>query len=169
MTDFSLIERIRQRVIEEGECWNWTGALQTCGSTPTMKYNGTVMAVRRAIMLERGVPMGKGRATYTCGNPMCVNPEHVGVRSIAAIQKRTIANLSAAQELIRGHNIAHALRKNKKHTRLSMEIAREIRAAEGTHLEIAKRYALDPADVSAIKRRRIWKEYVRNPLTGEMM
>lgn len=163
-----LIDRIKAHVIEDGDCWIWQGCLQSCGSTPLIHYAGKVVGVRRAILLDRGVELGAMQATYTCDNEMCVHPNHTAPRPRAFIQKRIRKQLSASDETLRNRSTAMGIRRSRiaKH---SIEFAREVRAAEGTNKSIADRFNIDPADVSAIRRRRIWKEYVRCPLTGALL
>lgn len=48
--------------------------------------------------------------------------------------------------------------RNKRNTRLSIEIAREIRAATGSYSQIAKRFGLQKGTVSSIKANIIWFE-----------
>lgn len=165
----NLILRIQGNSIADEECWIWQGAIQQCGTVPMIRYNGASTGVRRAILLERGVTLGKWQATYTCSNPLCVNPEHVVARPRSSIQKRAYAAQSKSDIVARNKKIADGLRASSHRIRLSIEIAREIRAAEGTNVVIAQKYGIDPSDVSAIKLRKVWKEYTRNPMTGELM
>jgi hypothetical protein len=162
-----LIDRIKKHVVEDGDCWVWQGCVQSCGSTPLIRYKGKVTAVRRAVLLDQGVVLGQRQATYTCDNDMCVNPEHTAARNRTTIQKRLRQQLSASDEILRSRNIAMAVRRSVR-AKHSMEFARAVRAAEGTNKVIADQFNITPADVSAIRRRHIWKEYARCPLTGEL-
>jgi hypothetical protein len=133
-----------------------------------IRYDDRTMAVRRAILLDRGVALAGRQATYTCGNALCVNPEHTVSAHRTTIQKRIAAKRTEAEEILRGRNIALAIRANGKRIKRSLEFAREIRAAEGTQREIAQRYGSTQSEVSEIKRGLKWKEYVRCPLTGAL-
>ena len=127
-----LLEKIRKHIVEEGECWVWTGAVQSgCGCVPTMNHNGKVGAVRRFILEEQGVVLGKRLATYTCGNENCVK-------------------------------LADNARKRAK---LTLEIAAEIRAAEGTQREIAERFGVSQSVVGRVIRGTGWLTYA-SPWAG---
>lgn len=162
MTD--LIDRIRQHITEEGECWNWTGALQTCGSTPTMKYNGKVGPVRRFILLSKGpVPVGNRMATYTCTNPQCVRPDHTGWALRSTVQRRTAVEKGHQSSALRRKHVAESLR---KHAKLTAETARQVREAEGPQHVIGARFAISQATVSKIKRGEMWRSYGGDPFAG---
>jgi predicted XRE-type DNA-binding protein len=162
----NLIERIRKHITEDGDCWVWHGALQSCGAVPMIRYDNRTVAVRRAILLERGVVLAGRQATYTCGNELCVNPEHTASAHRTTIQKRIAARRTQAEEILRGRNIALAIRAKSPRVKRSLEFARTIRAAEGSQREIAKRFSMTQTEVSEIRRGRIWKEYEHCPLTG---
>jgi hypothetical protein len=56
-----------------GECWRWGGPTTPDGAPA---YDG-VRADTKAYELARGpVPRGAG-VRHTCGNPSCVNPDHL--------------------------------------------------------------------------------------------
>lgn len=158
----TLIEQIQKHVVEDGDCWNWTGALQSCGTVPTMNYKRKIGAVRRFILLEQGVDLSKRLATYTCGNPMCVNPEHVAPATRRSVQRRTTEELGHQQSLLRRKKLADNARRRAK---LSPELARQVREADGTQDEIAARFGVSQATVSVIKRGVTWKDY-SNPFAG---
>lgn len=158
----TLIEQIRKHIVEEGDCWNWTGAVQTCGSVPTMNYKRKVGAVRRFILEEQGVDLSKRLATYTCGNPLCVNPEHVAPATRRAVQRRTTEEQGHQQGLLRRKKLADNARKRAK---LNPELARQVREADGTQDQIAERFGISQATVSVIKRGVTWKDY-SNPFAG---
>jgi hypothetical protein len=163
-----LITRIRKHIVEEGECWVWHGCVQSCGATPTMRYKGKTMAVRRAILLDRGVAMVHMQATYNCDNPKCVNPEHTVRAERRTIQARIRRETTAGDEMLRKRAIAMGIRRTSKRIKLSMEIARAVRAAPGTNVEKAKQFNIPVGEVGAIMRERTWKEYASNPWSGLM-
>lgn len=159
----ALIARIYKHVEEEGECWNWTGALQSCGATPTMRWQGKIGAVRRFILLERG-PKTKGMlATYSCGNPMCVHPEHLVWAKRKTVQQRTTTEHGHQNDILRCKKLADKARANGK---LTLELAAAVREAEGVQHEIAARFNVSQATVSAIKTGRTWRAYGANPFAG---
>lgn len=159
----SLLDTIKKHVVEEGECWNWTGALQSCGSTPTMRWQGKVGAVRRFILLDRCPNQPGMLATYTCGNADCVHPEHTAWAIRRTVQKRTTNQLGYQGDLIRCKKLADAAR---KHAKLTLEIADQVREAEGPQHKIAERFGISQATVSRLKRNEIWKRYGASPFAG---
>lgn len=159
-----LIDIITARVVEDGDCWNWTGALQSCGATPTMNYKRKVGAVRRFILLDKGpAPIGKMLATYTCGNPLCVKPEHTAWVNRKAVQQRTTKERGHQNDVLRCKKLADKARQNGK---LTHEQALEVREAEGNQYEIAARFGISQSTVSAIKLGKTWRSYGGNPFAG---
>ena len=159
----SLIDTIKKHIVEDGECWNWVGALQACGATPTMRWNGKIGSVRRFLMLERGVNQPAMVATYRCGNEKCVHPEHATWAVRRTVQRRTVAETGYHIDVVRCKKLADSARKNAK---LTMDVADQVRGAEGPQHEIAKRFGISQATVSRLKRNTIWKTYGGNPLAG---
>ena len=162
----TLLEAITKHVIEDGDCWNWIGALQSCGATPTMRWQGTTGSVRRFVLLANGQPPNNSRktlATYTCGNPKCVNPEHLAWAGRKAVQIRTNRERTPEAGLLRSKKIAEA---NRRHAKLTLEKAHQVREAEGTQRAIAKAFGISPATVSSIKTGKTWRTYTSNPFTG---
>jgi hypothetical protein len=152
-----LLERIKASVIEEGDCWEWQGALQWTGSTPMINFEGKVQSVRRFIADEKGLPRGGNRvATMSCGNALCVHPDHVVVMTRKKLQQR-IANEQEHQiNPMRRKKISELARSRSK---LNYELAMEIRYGEGTQREKAKRHGVSQATVSSIMLGKTWQDY----------
>ena len=159
----SLVDTIKKHIVEEGECWNWTGAMQACGTTPTMRWNGKIGSARRFLMLERGQNQPAMLATYNCGNEKCVRPEHTTWAVRRTVQRRTAEETGYLTSVLRCKNLAESARKNAK---LTMELANQVREAEGVQHEIAKRFGISQGTVSRLKRNEIWKVYGGNPFAG---
>jgi hypothetical protein len=160
----ALIERITTHVVEDGACWNWTGALQVCGATPVLHWQGKTKAVRRLILLERGpAPRGKPVATYTCGNPMCVHPGHVAWATRKVVQQRTTREQGYQSNMLRCKKLADTARKRGK---LTPELVEQVRQAEGVQHEIGARFGISQATVSSIKTGRTWRTYGASPFAG---
>lgn len=160
----TLLDHVYARCIQDGDCMNWTGAAQRRGKSPTMRRPGDGRGVSlRRLMLEvatgREVPP-KLVATYTCGNRECVRLEHLAAISRNALQERNDAQFDAATRLRKSHRISVKIRAWK--TKLTLEQAREIRAAPGIYSEIARRYGVSQHTVGSIKRGLTWRD-LSNP------
>lgn len=155
----NLLYLIKKHVVEEGDCWNWTGALQTCGSVPTMRWQGKTGGVRRFVLLAKGVNLDKRLATYTCGNAACVNPEHLAPTTRKRVQVRTVTESSYTSNPMRRKRVSDKARLRSK---LTLDQALAIREAEGTQDDIAARFGISQATVSVIKRGVTWQDYT-NP------
>lgn len=155
--DADLINRLRKNSEEVGECWEWRGATQRNGITPMMNWGGCVNGVRRVIAEARGDDLKGKVATYKCGNHSCVNPEHVVVTTRQRVQRRSVRELRYNLDITRNKRLADVMR--IKRAKITMEIAQEIREAEGPQKQIGARYGVSQSTVSAIKRGETWKTY----------
>lgn len=154
----ALLDRVRALSDEVGECWDWRGALQRGGCTPTMRMGSGTIAVRRALAIEMGLSLQRRVATVGCGNRLCVRPEHVQTISRAKLQKRIASDLQLHPT--RARKLAEKARQSGK---LNETQVAEIRAAEGlTQRQLAAQYGISQATVSSIRRGEKWKDY-RNP------
>lgn len=157
-----LIEKIQRHVTIEGDCWEWRGCMN--GPIPTMKHDGKVANVRRLVLIEMGVPMKGFIATYTCGNPMCVNPEHTARSSRAQMNRRIMADMSSATNTLRSKRIADA--KREKHAKLSQADVEQIRASGETHHDLAARFGISKSIIGRIKRGEMWRTFSASPFAG---
>jgi hypothetical protein len=162
MTIDQLIERLRKHSEEVGECWEWHGATQTQAPTPMMRFNERSIPVRRAIAIARGMQIEGKLATHKCGNPLCVNPDHVTLVTRRKLQQRNALTIRYQTNPVRMQKLAQKARSKAK---LTMELAEQIRQAEGTQREIAAAYGITQATVSVIKRGKTWRDYT-NPWAG---
>lgn len=161
----SLFDFIKDRCIIEGDCWNWQGAMQICGSTPTMNVRNPVtgkrgaMSVRRATLLEKhkaNPHFLKGKlATYSCGNAKCVNPEHTHAVSRRTLQKSLVKERGYLQCPVRAQKLAKIMRAKSP---LTPELVAQIRADESPQKEIARRFGVSQAAISKIKRWETWRD-----------
>lgn len=155
----SLLERIRLMIVEVGDCWEWHGAFQKSSPVPTMNYKGKVGPVRRHIAEERGLPLQNKFATYCCGNQVCVNPDHVVVVTRHKLQVRTSKEQRYQVNAIRRKKLSDKARQRSK---ITLEVALQIRNAEGTQRQIAIQFGVSQATVSSIKLGKTWRDYT-NP------
>jgi len=155
----TLLEYVKARSEEIGDCWDWKGALQACGTTPMMRHQGKTISVRRLIMQDQGFEVEGKVATCTCGNHLCVNPEHLELITRKRLTKRVASKINRSISVLRMAKISSVAR---QHSKINKQIAEEIRQAEGTQREIARRFGVSQATVSVIKRGLTWRDY-NNP------
>lgn len=75
------LETLLARTVEVGDCMEWTGYSRN--GSPQVKLDGRMTTVRRAILILKGTPAHPNEMLSTrCGNPQCVNPDHIIERSI---------------------------------------------------------------------------------------
>lgn len=158
----TLIEKIQCHVTLDGECWEWRGCMN--GPIPTMKHGGKVANVRRLVLIDRCVPMKGFIATYTCGNPMCVNPDHTARSSRAQMNRRIMTDMSSATNTLRSKRIADA--KREKHAKLSLDDVSQIRASDEKHEDLAARYGVSKSLIGRIRRGKMWRTFSASPFAG---
>lgn len=154
-----LIDQINARCVDVGDCWEWQGAMQACGSTPVVRINQKTIGVRRLLLQHLGVNVRGKVCTYKCGNPLCVNPEHLEAISRKKLSLRLVKETRYTASVLRKSKIAEQARRRAK---LTSELACEIKQADGTQRSIALRFGVSQATVSCIKRGKTWKDYT-NP------
>lgn len=78
-TKDQLIADIKKRIIEEGDCWLWTGYCFDGNPVVSMKVGDKwVQKKVRKLLYDDAKQANIGRNYYLnrCGNKQCVNPEH---------------------------------------------------------------------------------------------
>lgn len=160
-----LIKRILSHVEEVGECWEWVGAVQSSAPTPMMRWAGSTKPVRRIIAQAQGKQVHGRLATCKCRNELCVNPEHVVV-----VTRQRLQELIAKERNYQATNFLRIKKLSdnaRLHAKLTVEIAQEIRDADGTQRQIAARFGVTQATVSRIRRGETWRDY-SNPFSALM-
>ena len=158
----TLTEKIQRHVTIEGDCWEWHGCMQ--GSIPMMKHKNGASNVRRLVLVERGVPMTGFIATYTCGNPACVNPDHTGRSTRAQMNRRIMADMNTATNTLRIKRIAEV--KRRTDAKLSLDDVSQIRASEEKHEDLAARYGVSKSLIGRVRRGEVWRTFSASPFAG---
>lgn len=156
-----LIERVRKHIEEVGDCWEWFGAMQHTSPTPMINYKRKVRPVRRLFAEYLGKNVQGKFVTCKCRNELCVNPDHILIVTRQKLQEMVNKERNYTSSPIRRKKLAEKARLRAK---LNVELAAEVREAEGTQREIAARYGISQATVSVIKRGVTWRDYT-NPFT----
>ena len=126
---------------ETNGCWEWNGYKDKDGYG-LFSYAGTqYRAAKLALQFDgRQVPDGM-LACHHCDNPICVRPSHLYCGT---------PTQNAADAKRRGR-----LNPGKK-AKLTPDLVRSIRAANGTHDHIASMFGISRANVSLIRGRKTW-------------
>lgn len=153
----SLIDRVRERSDEVGECWEWQDSSRRKGETPRLQINKKRMYVRRALAIEVGLLAADSAkfAAPKCRNWRCVNPDHIQVITHKALNKRLAQN-RVGGKLATSRKASDSRRKRAK---LTIDQAREIRTSEMSMRKLAARYGVDYKTIWLIKQGHIWKDY----------
>ena len=126
-------EKVRKRT---DDCWEWTGGRLPKG----YGYIGTggrgtarVYAHRLSYELTQGTIPDGLVVDHLCGNPWCVNPEH-----LKAVDVRT--------------NV-----RRQRTSKLTDSLAAEIRASAESNRQLAKRYGVDRSVISRVRSGQAWR------------
>lgn len=161
----SVIDAIKARCTECPECgepWNWTGNHQTKMHHAVIERNKVRVGVRKAVWAAYREEMQEGSVlTTTCENEKCVNPE-----LMAAVHRGDVIRKMMDDGKI--HNAAHLAARTKarraRGTKLSLEIAREIRASDLSTSECAEKLGVSRQMISRIRSGLSYRD--ANPFAG---
>ncbi len=157
-------QSLMAKTVEEGTCLLWTGYQNQ--RVPTIYVDGTRKSVRGlfAKLLNHSSADGNGFWVNTCGNQLCVRPEHTAYRSIqqqmSYMGKRMRALPSI--EAIRRAKISNSMR------RISDEQIKEIHQSGDSAAAVAKRLGVSKALVTKYRRSEIGATMATNMWAGLM-
>jgi hypothetical protein len=131
----------------EGDCWPWTGHVNTSGYGQIWHGKRLVLAHRVMFARANGEISEGMLVLHHCDNPSCCNPAHLFVGTDAD-------NARDKQRKGRCHDTAGE--KNPR-ARLTAQDIRDIRAMGTTPRSvIAERYSIGVRYVSRIRHRQLW-------------
>jgi hypothetical protein len=122
-----------------------------------------MVSVRRLLReLETGRPQPNGHYSNTCGNPLCVNPDHTLWRGQdahmrAMAKKRRVSDVTASK--LRNYRV------DTGQAKLSESKAQEIRLSDETGQVLAERYGVSKSWINRIKRGEVWR-VLSSPFAG---
>lgn len=150
------LDRMLSCCQEDGDCLIWTGSNNSIGIPKIRNTSG-----RRVMWeLKHGeIPPGMLVST-TCGHPACL--EHLALSTKSEIVARSHE---------RPHTKARVTASNRRAARkargkITIDIARDIRASSETGLQIAARLGVSDSLVSCVRRGKSWVE--PSPFSGLM-
>lgn len=156
-----LLDYLRQRTKPgDGDCWIWTGSHR--GYPAHRRYPVLWFSDRTRVgahLLAYQAAHGKAlRPGYglrnKCGHRMCINPDHWKAMSLRDLARTTPVSRGPKQS-------AAVMRGRRKIARLSVEKAREIRAALAAGVvqrRLAEQYGMSVSTISGISTGRLWRE-----------
>jgi hypothetical protein len=116
------------------DCIDWHKSCTTAGYGNDFKDGHHVYAHRRAWEEVHGPIPGGMQVHHTCGRRKCVNVEHMQI-----VSRRDHAGAAG-------------------HGKLTLELAREIRAASGSQRRIAEQFGVSRSLVGLIRQGLRWRE-----------
>jgi len=156
------LKMIHDRCDEVGDCWIWKDAVGKHGYPIMRRRPSGCLLVRRVAVALGGRPaQPRQPVACTCDEKRCCNPAHLKPSTPAAVAKAAAAK-GAFSSMARSAKIAQSKRASAK---LTLEIAREIRASEDSGPALAERYGVTRSMIGIIRRGAAWRDY-SNPFTG---
>lgn len=149
--------RFWAKVDRSGECWTWTGYIQTNGYAKFHLDGRPRWAHRVAWLLTHG-PVPEGLLVcHHCDNPRCVRPDHLFLGTVQdnaldMVHKGRCGSWEGAPHLERGEA--------RYNVRLNPERVREIRrrhAAGATLADLARAFQVNSGTIYNVVTRRRWK------------
>jgi hypothetical protein len=154
------------RCVEDGDCMLWDRSkdrggrprlsIRTLARTKTL----TVQPRRMVWELVNGKIPARKYVTVTCGNPACLNPDHMELIAKGEVIRRT-----AQHEGVK-HRRRLAGLASRERSPLSMEVARYIRASDKSGAQLSRELNIPATTISAIRLYKRWKDLEGNPFAG---
>ena len=145
-----ILETIKERCIEEGDCWLWQGGGNEKGH-PTIKHRSGRRFVWEAV---HGVIAEGMRLSVTCGCIDCLNPKHLALRTRAQITAQM-----NAQPSVRRKKSAGGARGMKAYSKLDADKARYIRESDKTQRQLAEEFGVSQPLISRVRLYQSWLEH----------
>lgn len=161
----SVIDAIKARCTECPECgapWNWTGNHQGKMHHAVIERNKTRISVRKAVWAAYREEAPDGFVLTTkCENGQCLNPD-----LLAAVTRGDVIHKMMDDGKI--HNAAHLAARTKarraRGTKLSLELAREIRSSNLSTRQYAEKLGVTRQMISRIRSGVSYRD--ANPFAG---
>lgn len=149
----TFIERVRDRVDVDGDCWIWKAPVRA-GDVPRMRWGKKTVTVRRQMLRALGRRVRAGHsAVAECKTPGCVSPEHVIAvsRSQLVREYATPVPTPVRRRINRASSVTRIL---------TDEQVSEIIASEELGRVLAERYRVSESTISAYRMGRLRRQTV---------
>lgn len=151
-----LMDRIRSRCTEEGDCLLWGGALSTDG-IPRLYMDGQSNSLRRLLWIEKhGDIESSVRIGAKCRENRCVAEAHLVIRD----RCDDIKGLRRSQAF--KAKIAAAKRAK---SRFTPEFIEMVRSSPLNNCALGRQVDLDHRVIAKIRNHEVWKDYA-SPFAG---
>lgn len=137
----SFIERIESKISRSGNCHEWQGRTNKWGHARIRFKNKKILAHRAIWVIENG-EIGNSQVNHNCGNPKCLNTDHLYVGSQA----------ENAQDMAK-----HGNQRNQKLTPSDVrEIRKRYTDDDVTQSELGDEYGVGQHQISRIVNGERW-------------
>ena len=150
----------------DGDCLIWQGATSGGKSRPlpSIKHQGQSLSGRQLVMRlarKRKPSQQHTLVVHTCGNRLCLNPDHLRWATVSQVRQQAARNRPA--DLLRISRIASTCRTVR--SPLTGAQVQTIRASTEPLTQISQLYGISVATASNIRRGITWRNYT-DPFTG---
>lgn len=150
-----VMEAIKTRCVEEGDCLLWTGGYSRSSQkgsrqrTPMLWMGDGVRSLRRAAYLAYNGSIREGfRAACSCGNDLCLARDHLVQRSY----RQSMVGVR------RSHTTVAKIERSKQALgKLDWEKVDDIRASDQSHSELAAKYGVHKSTIEAVRAHKSWR------------
>ena len=147
---FGTIEKILARCDEDADCMLWHGRRDRANQPKI----GGLSARRVTWKLANGEIPKKRVVTVTCQNSMCLNPDHLALTTRGDVVRKTSGRLDVnVRKKASGRRFAR-----EKLSKITMDIARSIRASDKTAADLAQELGVSPSLIYKVRSNRSWVE-----------
>lgn len=159
----TVMEKIELHSYRDGDCLIWTASTNRTGVPSTNFWHGDKWqetSVRRAYCRENGIPFNRNHNIIaSCGNPLCVAPEHYRILLRATHLKMNHNKMiKGSANVVRTIKGAETKRKNSKYG-LTMEKVRRMRREQMTPKQAAEVFGISSSYAGKILRNKCWPDY----------
>jgi len=158
------MDTLRERCRDDGECWEWRGAMVPAGiGHPSVMHEGKSWLVRRLVLVLHGHELTtRVKVVPVCGNARCINPDHLARHTHRHVMRQAAAQ---GKQSSRARSAAIARSWRERRAKLTWEDVRAIRASDATGVRLAAQHGVSEATISAIRLHRIWRDHA-GPFAG---